>query len=60
VEDGSLVIRNLYDRLKHEFKLIYVLGGLNKDKILTSITKEEKEKILINDEKEVLYGNIYI
>lgn len=50
----------MFNPVSHEFKVIYVLGGLNKEKIISSITKEEKEKLIISDERNVLYGNIYI
>lgn len=29
VDEGSIVARCSYDRLRHEFKLVYVLGALN-------------------------------
>lgn len=50
----------MFNPVTHEFKVIYVLGGLNKEKIISSLTKEEKEKLIISDERNVLYGNIYI
>ena len=45
--------------MQKEYKFIYVLGIVNKDKIITTMTKEEKEKLLL-DEKIVYYGNIYV
>ncbi|CAD8200548.1 unnamed protein product [Paramecium pentaurelia] len=60
IDEGIIVTKLLYNPVAHEFKVLYVLGGLNKDKIITSLSKEEKDKLIISDEKNVLYGNIYI
>jgi hypothetical protein len=40
-------------------KVIYMLGGLSKDKIEHALSKEEFESAFINAETEILYGNIY-
>lgn len=60
IDEGTIATKLMYNPVSHEFKVIYVLGGLNKDKIVTNLTKEEKEKLIISDERNVLYGNIYI
>jgi hypothetical protein len=37
-----------------------MLGGLTKDKIEHSLSKEDFESTFINIENEVLFGNIYL
>lgn len=58
IDEGAIVVKSVHDRVKHEYKFIYILGSLNKDKL--NVNKDERDKILINDEKDVLCGNIYI
>ena len=57
---GSLIFRSIHNSLKKEHKFIYLLASLNKEKIQSSYSQEEINKIIINDEKDVLYGTIYI
>jgi hypothetical protein len=49
-----------WDPLINKTKVIYMLGGLTKDKIEHSLSKEEFESAFINAETEILYGNIYL
>jgi hypothetical protein len=45
--------------MQHEYKFMYILAGLDKDKVgKPKINSEEVNKIIINDEKEILYGNV--
>lgn len=46
----------------HEYKYIYLLGPLDKAKIkcLDGSTEEDIKKVLINEEKDILYGNFFI
>jgi hypothetical protein len=53
-----MIIKNLFDPHRQEYKFIYILAGLNKDKIKTKMTKEEIDKLILNDEKQVLYGTV--
>jgi hypothetical protein len=46
--------------MTNEYKFVYILAGLDKDKVgKPKISSEEVNKIIINDEKEILYGNVY-
>ena len=49
VDEGSIVARCGYDRLRHEFKLVYVLGALNPESIKTTLSNQERDKILLLD-----------
>ncbi|CAD8195886.1 unnamed protein product [Paramecium pentaurelia] len=60
IDEGTIVTKLLYNPVAHEFKVLYILGGINKEKIITSLSKEEKDKLIISDEKNVVYGSIYI
>lgn len=60
IDEGVVIAKLVYNSLTHEYKLIYILGGLNKDKIATTLSKEERDRIILNEEKNILYGNIYI
>lgn len=63
VDEGQIVARSTPIRINSEHKFIYILGPLNKDKLIiphSKVTKEERDKILINEEKDVLYGIIYV
>jgi hypothetical protein len=41
---------------KDEYKFLYFLGPLDKTQIQSTLNKEAVEKIIINDEKDLLYG----
>lgn len=45
IDDGSVVVKLIYDKLLHEYKFIYIIGALNKDKLINSLPKEDKELI---------------
>jgi len=42
-----------------ELKMIYMLGPLTKEKIKTTISIEEVQRIILNPEADVLYGTLY-
>jgi len=42
-----------------EYKFIYILSGLDKNKLVVKEEfKKEVDKIILNTEKENLYGNV--
>jgi len=55
---GTVICRASYNSLTKEYKFLYILGGLNKEKIVCSLNQEEISKIIMNDEKDVLFGNV--
>ena len=55
---GTVICRSSYNSLTKEYKFIYILGGLNKEKIVSALNQEEINKIIMNEEKDVLYGNV--
>lgn len=60
IEDGLLKFKSIYSYTEQEHKFIYILSRVNASKITTTLSEEEKEKLIPENDKEVLYGNFYI
>lgn len=55
-----MVIKNIAQPAQEECKLIYVFGGLDKSKIKCQLSEEEINRIIMNPEQNIIFGNIYI
>lgn len=62
ISDNSFIFKSQLVQSTEEHKYIYILGPLDKTKIkcIDGTTEEEVNKILVNEEKNILYGNLYI
>ena len=66
IEDGVMKIKSIYNEVTKEHKFVYILSRYNKAKITSNLSKDELDKLLVTDDKEVfifyqiLYGNIYV
>ncbi|EGR29457.1 hypothetical protein IMG5_155340 [Ichthyophthirius multifiliis] len=56
---GNIIIKNHYCQFNNSNKFIYILGSLDKTKLTaTEINQEEINKIILNEEKDSIYGNV--
>lgn len=56
---GSILVKSIYNREVQEYKFLYILGPLDKTKIVCpSLDSENLNKIIMNEEKDVLYGSV--
>ncbi|EAR94374.2 hypothetical protein TTHERM_00049190 (macronuclear) [Tetrahymena thermophila SB210] len=59
INPGNILVKSIYYREAQEYKFLYILGPLDKTKIV-NVDQESINKIIINEEKDVLYGSIYM
>ncbi|KRW99762.1 hypothetical protein PPERSA_07839 [Pseudocohnilembus persalinus] len=60
IQQGNIVIKSLPQPASNEYKLIYLFAGLDKAQIKSNLSQEEIQKIIINEEQNLVYGNIYV
>jgi hypothetical protein len=60
IEDGLLKFKSFFCNIEKEHKFIYILSRYNTAKLSTTMAKEDQEKVLLPEDKDVLYGNFYI
>lgn len=56
--EGTIIAKLSQNPRTKEHRLTYMLGPLKKDKLHSSVSAEEINKIIINAENEVLYGTV--
>ena len=59
INEGTVIFKSIYNPLKKEHKFIYILAGLAKEKIISALSTEDLNKLIVNEEKDVLYGNVH-
>lgn len=60
IEDGLIKFKSIFCNIEKQYKFIYILSRYAPGKIVTSLEKDEMDKLLITDDKDILYGNFYI
>ena len=55
IEDGLLKFKSIFCQVSKEHKFVYILSRYNRAKITCSLQKEELDKLLVVDDKEVSF-----
>jgi hypothetical protein len=53
IEDGLFKFKSLYSEGRKEHKFVYVLSRVSRQKVVSRLQKEELDKLLVQEDKDV-------